>query len=610
MGRRKVYSGEHFRYTLCRNGNGTTYVVRYRNEWNKEKKRSEPKERIYVGSLNMDSGKVTFSKKYLEKYPQFQGTTCFYENNNLVSRTEQQARELIKQRTESCLDDIISPLGGWICWQTALEHNILDDLCSVMNQEDAYKFLQLAIYIFLSENSALQMYEQWLPQQWLPKARNMDSRQTSDLLSKMTEQTSKSYFKLRFDRVRKLHQQLAEQGGFDNKVRHLIALDSTCIHSYSESIEEVAFGHAKQRPDLKQINYTLGVDYLTGETVYALECEGSITDKALYPAIVADMIHSNFDLSDTVLVTDRGYSSLSNLQVLIDTGLGYLTVIPISEQTVKEKFKKYKDSFCSSAFYLPKVDLYCRSFEEIWQKNDLKTGATYPTKQFLHLFMNPEIQMLQMRQLEKIIDEVLEKKNKHQKVEHSLCSQAQPFIVQDNKSKQWFKDAGKLDQVKCLKGAWAIRTNCITDPVAAVRISRQRNVVEEAFRNFKVENSADRLRCTRASYQGKLFLLSIAQSLRNIFLTNVRNCVDPLPQLAKYCAEQRKQHQVDLTEEQRRQLTLPGDSLKMAFASLGRYKAVRAKSGASWIVKKPLPKKARDLVSLLGSACPPKIFHP
>ena len=66
MGRTKIYPDGHFRYTTCHNANGTTYVVRYRNEWNKEKKRSEPKERIYVGSLNTSTGKVSFSKKFLE----------------------------------------------------------------------------------------------------------------------------------------------------------------------------------------------------------------------------------------------------------------------------------------------------------------------------------------------------------------------------------------------------------------------------------------------------------------------------------------------------------------------------------------------------------------
>ena len=115
---------------------------------------------------------------------------------------------------------------------------------------------------------------------------------------------------------------------------------------------------------------------------------------------------------------------------------------------------------------------------------------------------------------------------------------------------------------------------------------------------------------TKATYEGKLFLLSLAQPLRNIFLMNVRNFAQPLPEIEKYCQEQRKQNKVDLSETERRKVKLPGDSLRMAFASLSRHKAVRAPSGTNWIMKKPLPKKDRDLISLLGCLKPPRLFKP
>lgn len=608
MGRTKIYPDSHFRYTTCHNANGTTYVVRYRNEWNKEKKRSEPKERIYVGSLNTSTGKVSFSKKFLEKYPEFAGQLYFYENNELVIKTEEETEALEEQRTSSCLDDIVSPLGSWICWHTALEHHILKDLKEVLEPEDADNLLKLAVYVFLSSNGALQIYQQWLPQQWLPSAQLLDSAQISRLLAKITDETIKKYFKLRFDRVRSFYKKLAEQKTLASNVRHLLALDSTCIHSYSETIEDAAYGHAKQRPDLKQINYTLGVDYLTGETVYALESEGSINDKALYSTVIADMLNANFDLTDTVFVTDRGYHSLYNVQQLINSELGYLTRVPLSEEGIKEKFRKYKASFSSSAFYLADVGLYCRTFTESWQQKMPVTEQTFTTTQYLHLYVNPELQTAQMKQLEAVVSEVLEKKNKGLTVEHSLYTQASPYIKEDEKRKVWIKKTKALDSVRCLKGAWAIRTNCIEDPSAAVRISRQRNVIEEAFRGFKVENSGDRLYSTKATYEGKLFLLSLAQSLRNIFLMNVRNFAQPLPEIEKYCQEQRKQNKVDLSESERRKVKLPGDSLRMAFASLSRHKAVRAPSGTNWIMKKPLPKKDRDLISLLGYPKPPRFF--
>lgn len=127
--------------------------------------------------------------------------------------------------------------------------------------------------------------------------------------------------------------------------------------------------------------------------------------------------------------------------------------------------------------------------------------------------MNPELQTAQMKQLEAVVSEVLEKKNKGLAMEHSLYTQASPYIKEDEKRKVWIKKTKALDSARCLKGAWAIRTNCIEDPSAAVRISLQRNVIEEAVRGFKVENSGDRLYSTKATYVGELFLLAGANKV-------------------------------------------------------------------------------------------------
>ena len=113
------------------------------------------------------------------------------------------------------------------------------------------------------------------------------------------------------------------------------------------------------------------------------------------------------------------------------------------------------------------------------------TEQTFTTTQYLHLYVNPNSKLSQMKQLEAVVAEVLEKKNKGLTVEHSLYTQASPYIKEDEKRKVWIKRLKRSIVSDVLKGAWAIRTNCIEDPSAAVRISRQRNVIEEAFRGFK-----------------------------------------------------------------------------------------------------------------------------
>ena len=50
-----------------------------------------------------------------------------------------------------------------------------------------------------------------------------------------------------------------------------------------------------------------------------------------------------------------------------------------------------------------------------------------------------------------------------------------------------------MDSIKACKynGCFAIRTNEIEDPFQSLSIYRERNIVETAFRQFKVLNGAD-----------------------------------------------------------------------------------------------------------------------
>jgi len=53
-----------------------------------------------------------------------------------------------------------------------------------------------------------------------------------------------------------------------------------------------------------------------------------------------------------------------------------------------------------------------------------------------------------------------------------------------------------------------------SDPFAALQAYKKRNIVELDFSQYKNWVDGDRLRCTNKSYLGKLFVCTIAASLR------------------------------------------------------------------------------------------------
>lgn len=573
MGRPRIYDTPHFcLHTYVRKGH--TYVEAYRNEWDPEKKRSRIAQRKYVGVLDTTTGRVRLGKKYLSENPQYEGKILYYEDKQLVERTPEEVQEELDKRVPSPLNDVVSYGASAACWLVAQQSGMLEDLKKTFGAEVGADLLRLAVYQYL-DGGSMDCFEQWASQHWLPKARTFSGQRISEMLSKITHQDITSYLKLRnhrcvehFNKVKTQAEELKKPGP---RFRYL-ALDSTALSTYSVTISSAAYGYAKQNPELRQVNFTLGVDYLNGDVCYAYESEGSITDKSVYPHLMMDLHHNGYNLQDTVIVTDRGYQGIYNIQRLLDIEINYVCGVPLTEESVKQLFERYKSSLSNPAFLNGRLKVAARTSKELWEKATDSGPLHLSTS--LHLYKYPELAAQQAISLHQKIEEVLEKKNSGEKLHSADRSRVRNYIVENNKN-VWVKNIKGLEEFLTRAGCFAIRTNCIEDPFECLAVYKQRQIVETAFRQMKVLNGNNRLRCTERTYVGKLLLFVIAQSLRMRMLYTVKE------------------------NEQRLDLDLPGDSLDKAMAMLKGIMAIRPPSKAVW-AGRPISKKARDILELLG----------
>lgn len=573
MGRPRIYDTPHFcLHTYVRKGH--TYVEAYRNEWDPEKKRSRIAQRKYVGVLDTTTGRVRLGKKYLSENPQYEGKILYYEDKQLVERTPEEVQEELDKRVPSPLNDVVSYGASAACWLVAQQSGMLEDLKKTFGAEVGADLLRLAVYQYL-DGGSMDCFEQWASQHWLPKARTFSGQRISEMLSKITHQDITSYLKLRnhrcvehFNKVKTQAEELKKPGP---RFRYL-ALDSTALSTYSVTISSAAYGYAKQNPELRQVNFTLGVDYLNGDVCYAYESEGSITDKSVYPHLMMDLHHNGYNLQDTVIVTDRGYQSIYNIQRLLDIEINYVCGVPLTEESVKQLFERYKSSLSNPAFLNGRLKVAARTSKELWEKATDSGPLHLSTS--LHLYKYPELAAQQAISLHQKIEEVPEKKNSGEKLHSADRSRVRNYIVENNKN-VWVKNIKGLEEFLTRAGCFAIRTNCIEDPFECLAVYKQRQIVETAFRQMKVLNGNNRLRCTERTYVGKLLLFVIAQSLRMRMLYTVKE------------------------NEQRLDLDLPGDSLDKAMAMLKGIMAIRPPSKAVW-AGRPISKKARDILELLG----------
>ena len=595
MARPRTLPDDHFRFSTFRKGD-STYVYGYRNEWDPEKKQSRIAKRIYVGTLNEITGRVKLGKKYLSNHPEYEGKTLYFENRTLVERSEQDVAAEVEQRETSWASNNLSYAATWALWQFASKNRILQNLQAVFGKQLGTNLLALAIYQLL-DGGAMNGYEDWLPDNWLPVSAPLSSQRIGELLAQVDHGDMVNYFRLRFDRSKENYQKWLEELTQNAKKKGsatapstlqkmYMALDSTAISTFSMTIEDAAYGHTKQNPELKQINLTLAVDFLNGDVCYAREDEGSITDKSVYRSILAQMKSYGFDLDETVLVTDRGYSSIMNLQSLFNIDVSFVAGVPIVEKGLKDKFAKFREALCDLAFYNSEYDVYCRTIKEDWKQNT--EGGSIDRTCFVHLYRFPEIALSQQKQLLKKVDRTLDKKRSGRIVDWDDWNFVARFITErkeehDGKEKKiWEKNLEALRSWERTAGCFVIRSDWLEDPIEALRIYRRRNIVEAAFRQFKVLNGGDRLYATQTSYMGKLMVHTIAQSLRMAITVQAKR-------------------------RETQELKLPDNSVEKLLTVLKKVRAVRAPTRSTWVVE-PLTKKAQDMLELLNLPKPPMTF--
>ena len=145
-----------------------------------------------------------------------------------------------------------------------------------------------------------------------------------------------------------------------------------------------------------------------------------------------------------------------------------------------------------------------------------------------------------------------------------------------NGENRWAVNYDALRKATEFNGFQAIRSNVIADPIEAMKIYRQRNIIEQRFQQLKNEVGGDRLQATETTYRGKIFLYSIAQAVRMSMLQTAKSVSAKNPELK-----------------------LPDDSLRKLLVQLNSLQARLHRSTSVFVVGS-VPKKYRNLMELLG----------
>ena len=431
-----------------------------------------------------------------------------------LSGNRRRGRPVIESQDENRLYGDI-----WLLEQTAEATGIRADLLKVFggNREMTDAVMTLAMYLLCGKDTYHQMAS-WQRVAKAPYAKPLTSPYITMLTQKITEQNRMDLLRLRAARL---------------KNNELCAVDSTSRSAWGDSLSDIRYGKNKDHLPLAQ-TLEVVVYTLSGHMpVYYRTFAGNTPDSRSLETILHDLDHAGF--KDVILITDRGYESIRNLEIYIDKKQPMIMGTKVGQKHVRKEIDAFGtfDHHPEEMEIDPKERIYYKQYDLEYQIEGRRDNVKKADRLKLNLYFDP------MRRSGELIDLDVAIKAQKESLEKLLKDQ---FPLDDDitikRAYCYFKldynettrllngfslDEKKVDRKKREAGFFANTTLQIdADPMAAQQHYRLRDEQEKYFRMMKGLMGADRQRnWSESGKTGRLFILFVAQIL-GCYLGNIR----------------------------------------------------------------------------------------
>ena len=436
--------------------NGVTYVYECVSFWNKEKKRSDSN-RTCIGKLDPSTGEIIKSKR---------------------AETADSAPSVATVKT----------IGSSILFDHICKKVDLNSLLKRTFPNDWQMILSLAYFLTLT-GKALSKAENWSLSHQHPYQEFIDNRRISDILPTITEEKQLTFFKLWAEK------RLEEE---------YLAYDITSISSYSELNEMVRYGYNRDGDSLPQINLAMLFGEKTRLPVFYKSLPGSINDVSTLHNFLKTADFLNID--QLRLVMDKGFFSKKNIDDLFDNKMKFTIAVPFSNKFAKEQIELVRDNIADHKNLIKVNDqnLFHSSSSAKWGKKRVYVHVYYNALASLtdyDSFLNKMHQWEEELKTDKLIEA------------HEAYYEA--YFVVKTTPKRGRQISYNQDAINGYKknaaGFLVLLSNDVKDSVDAIKIYRNKDVVEKSFDNLKNALDMKRLRVhQKENMKGRLFIQFIA----------------------------------------------------------------------------------------------------
>jgi len=461
----------------------------YRNE------KGQPRnKRIPIGKVNPQTGQRVYKKEYLERM-ETAGTPVLETETTPVSFTH-----------DDIQGSVIKEFGAFYLYVKISEKIGLSEILAEVFEDRYQPIFDLACYL-VSTGDPMMYCEGWLEKTNAYPA-SLSSASASRLMESITDQERELFF--------------AKWSGFRQE-QECLALDITSISSYSQLIGDVEWGHNRDGEELPQVNLCL----LLGETsrlpVFQTIYSGSLKDVSTLESTLS--LASGVGLNRLTLVMDKGFSSVKNINAMLDGPLAsrFVISLPFTMNFAKELASSHRDSIdvLDNTMVLGRDILRGITKERVWNSSKHKVYA--------HVYYNATKAAEARNNLYGYATSLAEMAAADPEDKKHVSEFKKYLIIRKSKKTGAGYTInirrGVIDKQLANTGWLVLISNHISSAKNALKIYRAKDVVEKGFLRLKKQLDLHRLRVhSDTAMRSKAFVgfvsLILTSHLHNVMLSN------------------------------------------------------------------------------------------
>jgi len=233
-----------------------------------------------------------------------------------LSGNRKKGRKIIDSQDENRLYGDV-----WLMEKIADDMGLKEDLKRTFggNEEITNDILTSAMFL-ISDNRTFSHMAAWQRITKTPSPSPITSSQFTRLTQSISNQNRTDIFRYRMNRL-----------GNDE----LCAVDSTTRSTYGSSLADIRWGKNKERIPLPQTTEVVIYTLSSHTPIYYRSFPGNIPDSRSLQTILHELEILGFQ--EIILITDRGYDSIRNLEMLIDTRQPIIMGAKVNQKLISSK---------------------------------------------------------------------------------------------------------------------------------------------------------------------------------------------------------------------------------------------------------------------------------